>query len=356
MLVALALAEIALRAAVMLVVRFGDPPHCGLQPEILHRVLTAYGCCGIDPRTMRADPYRGYRHAPGVRNQDGGGAPFSTNSRGARGQREHALPKPASTVRIVALGDSLTFGQDLPDDATWPAQLEAGLPGTEVVNLGERGYGHDQMYYALRDDGLPLQPDAVILGFYEADTLRDALTFFCFEKPRFSPTADGWQVENVPVPSPEEVRRRYQLLPMLYLVPRALFEIARDPSMLRDDNRGDPARAAEIIRRMRALTESAGARFLMVNLPEHPYAAPQAGGFFQELCAQTGTECIDPWPAFSAAAGTADPAVLRERYLLPRDIHYSRAGYEVVAEALRRHLTEHPIRPARAVAAAPAGS
>lgn len=355
-LVYLALAEVALRGAVWLRVRLGDPPHCGLQPELLHRVLVAYGGREIDPVTMRADPRRGYRHAPNVRNREDSGAPFSTNRRGARGQREYAVPKPAATVRIVALGDSFTFGQGMPDEATWPAQLEERLPNTEVVNLGERGYGHDQMYYALQDDGVPLQPDAVILAFYNADTVRDALTFFCFEKPRFSRSAEGWQVENVPVPSYEEMRRRYLLLPMLYIVPRVLFEVAREPSIILGENRGDSERATEIIRRMRALTEASGARFLMVNLPEHPEAAPATQGFFHDFCSETATECIDPWPDFSAAAGTSDPDALRARYVLPHDIHYSRAGYAVIADAVRRHLTAHPIRPAPPVAGARAGA
>ena len=344
--VSLAIAEVLLRILLHYWVRLAEPPHCGMRPEILHRLLTAYGCCGIDSRTMLADPHRGYRHAPNVVNGTDSDAPFSTNSRGARGPREYAVPKPASAMRIVALGDSFTFGQGVPDDAAWPAQLERALPGTEVVNLGERGYGHDQMLYALEDDGIPMQPDAVVLAFYEADMVRDHMTFFCSEKPRFTATADGWTVENLPVPTLEQVRLRYQLLPALYLVGRALWEIARDPSLLADATPGDPARTEEIIRRMRARAEAAGARFIMVNLPGHPEAPPDQQNFFRDYCARTGTECVDAWPLFSTTAGTTDPEALRARYQLPHDIHYSPAGYAVIAEALRQHLTERPLAPA----------
>jgi hypothetical protein len=116
----------------------------------------------------------------------------STNSRGIRGSREYADPKPSSVLRMVALGDSVTFGVGVPDDATWPAQLEAALPGVEVLNLGEPAYAHDQMYFALRDDGMAFEPDAVILGFYDNDLGRNELTFYCSEKPRFSRTPGGY--------------------------------------------------------------------------------------------------------------------------------------------------------------------
>ena len=58
---------------------------------------------------------------------------------------------------------------------------------------------------------------------------------------------------------------------------------------------------------------------------------------------RTAAECVDPWPAFRAAAGTDDPAALRSRYRRPGDIHYSRDGYAVVAEALRQHFAERPV-------------
>ena len=164
-------------------------------------------------------------------------------------------------------------------------------------------------------------PDAVILGFYDADRLRDELTFFCSEKPRFASTAGGWRIENVPVPSPAEVRRRYLLLPLLYLIPRALFEVARDPSMILTESRGDPERTTEILRRMRHLAEASGARFLMVNLPDHPEEPADTHGFFYEYCSRTGAECVDPWPEFQAAAGTTDPAELRARYYLQSTRH-----------------------------------
>jgi hypothetical protein len=294
------------------------------------------------------DAHRGYHHAPGLRTQETG-VLVTTNSRGMRGSREYSVPKPEAVVRVVALGDSFTFGVGVPDDATWPAQLEAALPGSEVVNLGEPAYAHDQMYFALSDEGLKLEPDVVIVGFYPNDVVRDELTFYCAEKPRFTLGAEGWHVENVPVPLPWDVHDHYRELPLVYAIPRALIEASLQPSI---DERTGEERATEILRRMRKLVEAAGARFLLVHLPDQPDAPPNTSGFFHEFCAKTGTECVDPWPRFRETAGTDDSAALRARYRRPNnDIHYSRAGYAVVAEALRLHFTAHPIVPGRERAA-----
>ena len=62
----------------------------------------------------RPDPHRGYRLSPGLRNEDVHGTLASTNSRGMRGMREFAVPKPLSVVRVVTLGDSFTFGVGVP--------------------------------------------------------------------------------------------------------------------------------------------------------------------------------------------------------------------------------------------------
>ncbi len=353
---AVVLAEVLLRAGFALFVRLGPPPNCGVRPELLGRLLYVYARDRPSPTGMGSegivpDPHRGYRHASGLRGRMLQGVPVSTNSRGMRGAREFVLPRPASGLRVIAVGDSFTFGEGVPDDATWPAQLESALPLTEVANLGERAYAHDQMYFALRDDGMPLEPDAVVLGFYANDRWRDELTFYCNDKPRFSRGAEGWIIENVPVPTPWEAYDQYRRLPLLYAVPRLLGEMWDLPPLT--DESGED-RAEEILRQMREMAEAAGARFVLVNLPDHPERPAEVAGPFHEYCARTAAECVDPWPAFRATAGTDDPVVLRSRFQRPEDVHYSREGYAVVAEALRKHFAERPIlRATRAHASTP---
>ncbi len=153
---------------------------------------------------------------------------------------------------------------------------------------------------------------------------------------------------------PTELRDRYLSLPLTYTVPRALLETLLRPPWSVD---ADGERATEILRRAREATEQAGARFVVVNLPdlmmplpatdpsqENISPPPHPPGFFYTYCAQSGSECIDTWPWFWKEAGTRDQAVIRARYLRPNDIHYSAGGYAVVADVLRRHFEEYPIR------------
>jgi len=338
--------EIGLRIVFFVFARVGHHD-CGVRPERLGRLLFAYSRSRTSPDSPEVDgtipdPHRGHRHAPNLRDRPLHDSIVSTNSRGLRGTREYEVPKPPSVVRIVALGDSFTFGDGVPDDATWPAQLERAMPSVEVANLGERAYGHDQMYFALQDEGTRLQPDAVILGYYQGDGFRDELTFYCFEKPRFSLGPSGWHVENVPVPAPWQVHDRYLAVPLLYELPRVLAERADVPPQT--FHTGE-VRAAEILRETAALATSAGARFVMVNLPEKPGDLLEGHHFFDAWCARTHTECVDTSSMFQLASQGADPDAARARFHLPNNIHYSREGYAVVAEAVRAYFAEHPVAP-----------
>ena len=84
----------------------------------------------------------------------------------------------ASKKRIVALGDSETFGWGMPSMEAWPNALEQDLNGREVesvtqpvvvYNLGVPSYGIDHNWLRLREDGWRLNPSLVVLGFSPND-------------------------------------------------------------------------------------------------------------------------------------------------------------------------------------------
>ena len=103
------------------------------------------------------------------------------------------------------LGDSFTFGEDVGDDETYSHHLEQLLPGTEVINLGVHGYGHDQMLIYLREEGVRYRPDVVILGFLTGDMERNVLSFRDYAKPRFVLDGGKLALRNSPVPPPAEM-------------------------------------------------------------------------------------------------------------------------------------------------------
>lgn len=90
--------------------------------------------------------------------------PFHTNSRGLR-DREYSLEKPAGITRIVALGDSYTWGYRVRDEEVYTEVLESLLPHMEVINLGVTAFMTDQELQYLKREGLAYDPDIVLLAF-----------------------------------------------------------------------------------------------------------------------------------------------------------------------------------------------
>lgn len=94
---------------------------------------------------------------------------FTTNSRGLRGKREYAIPAPPGVRRIVALGDSFTWGFGVNDDEVYTEHLSRNLPATEVVNLGVSGFDLRSELTYLQDEGMRYQPQAVLLAVCQND-------------------------------------------------------------------------------------------------------------------------------------------------------------------------------------------
>jgi len=64
---------------------------------------------------------------------------LNTNSKGLRGKREYSYDRDQSIVRIVLLGDSFTFGDEVSDNETYAYYLQNLLPHVEVINMGMHG-------------------------------------------------------------------------------------------------------------------------------------------------------------------------------------------------------------------------
>lgn len=95
--------------------------------------------------------------------------PLRTNSEGFRSP-EISPVKPEGTVRVICLGDSLTFGHGVEERFAYPRALERVLRerfpqrGWEVVNTGVEGYSTFQETVQLQRC-LKYQPDLVVLLF-----------------------------------------------------------------------------------------------------------------------------------------------------------------------------------------------
>ena len=92
-----------------------------------------------------------------------------TNSQGFR-DRERGFDRTNVAVRVLALGDSQTYGAGVTYDETFATLLEKRLqekePRSEVINLGVSGWEPPLYLHLLKIYGLQFKPDAVLLNFY----------------------------------------------------------------------------------------------------------------------------------------------------------------------------------------------
>ncbi len=104
--------------------------------------------------------------------------PGPTNAQGYRDE-ERRLAKPLGTRRVVALGDSFSWGTRVEFEDAWPQRLERGLArqrgeSWQVVNLSRPGMNTVEQAEQLASEGLAYDPDVVVLGYCLNDSEDDA--------------------------------------------------------------------------------------------------------------------------------------------------------------------------------------
>jgi len=106
---------------------------------------------------------------------------LATNSFGYRSP-EIPVKKPKDTIRILCLGDSITFGWNYKSEEIYPARLEARLNRNikqyrfDVINTGVPGNCAFQEYYDLKR-ALKFSPDIVIIQYTLNDITEPYVVF-----------------------------------------------------------------------------------------------------------------------------------------------------------------------------------
>jgi len=131
----------------------------------------------------------------------GPGINFTTNAQGFRNREEFTVQVPPNKVRIICSGDSFTIGYGVDDDHPWPQLLASMDNRFQAVNMGQAGYGVDQMYLWYQRDGRPLEHDIHIFAPIWVDFWRmQAKQAFGRGKPVLRMRDQDLVVDNVPVP------------------------------------------------------------------------------------------------------------------------------------------------------------
>jgi len=146
------------------------------------------------PKLVQLDPVLGWRYRPGHRDPEN-----QINSQGVRSGREYSTVPEPGVIRVAAFGDSFVYSNEVANDDTWSARMEALSPRMEVLNYGVGGYGTDQAFLRYLNEGSRLSTDVVIIGFAPDDLRRVVNVYrrfisnreFPLVKPRFVLTSDG---------------------------------------------------------------------------------------------------------------------------------------------------------------------
>lgn len=291
------------------------------------------------------DEAAGYRLAPdfeGRLERAGHVTEFRTNAQGLRSDPMSAKTKP----RILALGDSFTWGWGVGQDEPWIARVAAELADdgieTEPLNGGVNGYGTESALALLRRLGPELQPDVVLLGFFANDytdnligarntyTVRDGYLFDQFSHEYFqeSPLArhshlyrmltSAWATANVRflggVPG-QRLARNFT---------PAEFEEGRELSH-------------RWIRELDAECRNLGVRFAVIWLPADVYAGRSRPediplrASLQRQVAEDGIPSLDLLPVVNREQRV-------QGLYLPGDGHFSPRGHRVAGRAIARFL------------------
>src|SRR5690606_33430903 len=102
------------------------------------------------------------------------GVPVDINSAGYR-DREHPIDKQPGSVRIMMIGDSLTFGWGVKVEDTVAKKLETRLggrsdtPAIEVINAGVGNYNSAMEVLEFVRRGSGFNPDIVVLNYFIND-------------------------------------------------------------------------------------------------------------------------------------------------------------------------------------------
>jgi lysophospholipase L1-like esterase len=292
------------------------------------------------------DPQLTYRLRAGLR-ASVGGIRHDYNSRGLRDRDYPDLP-PEGVTRALIVGDSVSFAQSLPLEATWVKQLEAALNRSgsgryELLNGGVAGYNACQEEAFLRDIGSLYHPRIVLWQFCLND-LEEAWDPLASSSRGFLPLPRGiknglrhhsylWNFLRV---------RSYSLLERAGLInqlpgswnPADGFRTVQEYALP-----GSPRLEAawRCVQRAADSVKAGGGTMIVVTVPLRMQADPAGGASdipqreIARRCAAAGIPHVDALPAFRREP--PDTLFLSGDY-----VHLTDAGHRVLASAVQEGL------------------
>jgi lysophospholipase L1-like esterase len=290
---------------------------------------------------------------------------FRTNSQGYRNDFDFRYEKPAGLVRVLVLGDSHTQGFEVNQDESYSAVLQKLLSSSgleaEVMNVGVSGFSTAEALVYLEQEGVRYRPDYVVLGFF-ANDFEDNL-----KAGLYALNDDGQLTlqRTTHVPGVRVQDAIYSLPFTKWLgensyaysiafnwlwdvAKHALSDKAREQvteyavATRSTFNNYEVELAQALVGRMQDVSRAAGARFVVVDVPQNDPAGRVFASMPREMAASTASAVDHYVDIAKIIAGTP----LEKGSHLPRGHkHISAATHRVIAKELQRIVTSRAAAP-----------
>lgn len=293
---------------------------------------------GNHPRFLfQPDLVSGYTLRPGFRGRQIArtgefDVPVEVDARGLRGHAHTAPARPA----VLALGDSMTFGEGVPVERAYAAVLEREA-GLRVYNAGVPGYGSPQMVGRLKRFLPQLRPDVVLMTLSPTWDRQRCATPFLYKEgfivaqayaDRLVLSGDNLYLAEVrwPVIGPATAHAKRASVLMRLALPalgNAARSFRRKPEPLPSPRSYEPS--ARAVDEARHIAERAGARFLAVLIDSQGPGYARDREVLSQRLAARGV----PFLALDSL-----PGIEWKELHYPKDGHWNAAGHEAVGRAL----------------------
>jgi len=280
--------------------------------------------------------------------------PVRTNAMGFRDDPV-IMPKPEGTVRILAVGDSFTWGLGVAEEDGWVEQLESLLAQrmhrpVEVINTGVGSWNTEVEAAFLAGKGMSLAPDAVILGFLVND-FRAADTGYAIDDRGYLVTRfkDGSQpagAERLHLqsllyeekPRGNMFRRLVDSSHLIRWISGRRLKTEKRTLMMFNDKTAKQ-RIWDALDRIHRMTDTAGIPLFVLVFPyvEDPIPTAEKADLDElaAVCHESGLPCL----RMEEALAGIPP---EELWVHPRDHHPNARAHALYAKLIVSSLFTHP--------------
>lgn len=303
-------------------------------------------------KSRRLTEVLGWENVPLLAGKGSLGIDIQINSHGLR-DVERSWDKPEGVFRILALGDSFTYGyaRELAD--TYVKQLESllntGAQKVDVINAGVTHYNLYQCLTYFKYRGIRYQPDLVIYFFYLDDVssphgpeeMKRVYQVLLKKESATRSDAALSNIYSINFIKNTKVLLDARLRPFIGAQWLRSIEKRREHLEMyirfwSEKHHLEPFKAH--LQELKHTVEKINADLLVVLIPDavqiHEPSAQQINKTLQDMCSDLAIPFMDITPLFEKQAD------VRSLYLFPVDAHTSPKGDRLIAAAVYEKIRE----------------